>query len=167
MSVWLILKSVGLILRTLPEASAMMVSIPLDLSTRTFTPLPRFIRPYRPPPLLTPSLTLFPPSSDLVTHPVCSSLSFRGFSVPFSDHHSGGSFCCFSGSLYRLFERLLLPRPFVYWNYMDYCITDMNNTRPSTILYIFIPLNPNVPVTLVVAGHRRTRRSGCLPLTIS
>jgi hypothetical protein len=49
--------SVGLILATV---SAMRISIPLDLSSRPFIPLPCFIRSRRPTPLLTPSL-VFPP----------------------------------------------------------------------------------------------------------
>jgi hypothetical protein len=53
--------SVGLILT---KVSVMRVSIPLYLSTRTFIPLPRFIRSRRSPPLLTPSLVLFPQNSD-------------------------------------------------------------------------------------------------------
>jgi hypothetical protein len=48
--------SVGLILA---NASAMRISIPLDLSSRSFIPLPRFIRSRRSPPLA-PSLVLFP-----------------------------------------------------------------------------------------------------------
>ena len=56
--------SVGLIMA---KASAMRISIPLDLSSRPFIPLPRFIRSRRPIPsisLLAPSLVLFPPCSD-------------------------------------------------------------------------------------------------------
>jgi hypothetical protein len=52
--------SVGLILA---KASAMRISIPLDLSSRSFVPLPCFIRSRRPIPLLAPSLVLFVPSS--------------------------------------------------------------------------------------------------------
>ena len=52
--------SVGLILA---KASAMRILIPLDLSSRSFIPLPRFIRSRRPIPLLAPSLVLFPPCS--------------------------------------------------------------------------------------------------------
>ena len=52
--------SVGLILA---KASAMRISIPLDLSSRPFIPLPRFIRSHRSTPLLAPSLVLFPPRS--------------------------------------------------------------------------------------------------------
>ncbi len=44
--------SVGLILA---KASAMRISIPLDLSSRSFIPLPRLIRSRRPTPLLSPS----------------------------------------------------------------------------------------------------------------
>ena len=49
--------SVGLIL---VKASDMWISIPLDLSSRSFTPLPRSSRSTRVTPLLAPSL-LFPP----------------------------------------------------------------------------------------------------------
>jgi hypothetical protein len=52
--------SVGLILA---KTSVMRISIPLDLSSRPFIPLPRFIRLRRPIPLLSPSLVLFPPCS--------------------------------------------------------------------------------------------------------
>jgi hypothetical protein len=51
---------VGLIMA---KASAMRISIPLDLSSRSCIPLPRFIRSSRPTPLLAPSLVLFPPRS--------------------------------------------------------------------------------------------------------
>ena len=49
--------SVGLILA---KTSTMRISIPLDLSSRPFIPLPRFIRSRRSTPLLAPSL-VFPP----------------------------------------------------------------------------------------------------------
>ena len=49
--------SVGLILA---KASAMRISIPLDLSSRTFIPLPLFIRSRRPTTLLVPSLVFSP-----------------------------------------------------------------------------------------------------------
>ena len=52
--------AVGLIMA---KASAMWISIPLDLSSRSRIPLPRFIRSRRPTPLLAPSLVLFPPCS--------------------------------------------------------------------------------------------------------
>ena len=52
--------AVGLIMA---KASAVRISIPLDLSSRSCVPLPCFIRSRRPTPLLTPSLVLFPPSS--------------------------------------------------------------------------------------------------------
>ena len=52
--------SVGLILA---KASTMRISIPLDFSSRPFTPLARFIRSRRPTPLLAPSLVLFPTCS--------------------------------------------------------------------------------------------------------
>ena len=44
----------------LPKASAMRVTIPLDISTRPFMPLPLFFRSCRVHPLLTPFLVLFP-----------------------------------------------------------------------------------------------------------
>ncbi len=49
--------SVGLILA---KASAMRISIPLDLSSRPFIPLPRFMRSRRVTPLLAPSLVFSP-----------------------------------------------------------------------------------------------------------
>ena len=52
--------AVGLIMA---KASAMRISIPLDLSSRPCVPLPCFIRSCRPTPLLDPSLVLFPPCS--------------------------------------------------------------------------------------------------------
>ena len=52
--------TVGLIM---VKASTIRISIPLDLSSRSFMPLPRFIRSCRPTPFLTPSLVLFPPCS--------------------------------------------------------------------------------------------------------
>ncbi len=51
---------VGLIM---VKASAMRISIPLDLSSRSFIPTSRFIRSRRPTPFLAPSLVLFPPRS--------------------------------------------------------------------------------------------------------
>ena len=51
---------VGLIMA---KASAVRISIPLDLSSRSCVPLPHFIRSRRPTPLLAPSLILFPPRS--------------------------------------------------------------------------------------------------------
>ena len=54
--------AVGLIMA---KTLAMRVSIPLDLSSRPFIPIPRFIRSRRPrgTPLLAPSLVLFSPRS--------------------------------------------------------------------------------------------------------
>jgi hypothetical protein len=49
--------SMGLILA---KASDMRISIPLDLSSRPFIPLPRFRRPRRVTPLLAPSLVFAP-----------------------------------------------------------------------------------------------------------
>ena len=55
-----IMGSVGLILA---KISVMRISIPVDLSSRSFIPLQRFISSRRPIPLLGPSLVLFPPCS--------------------------------------------------------------------------------------------------------
>ena len=52
---------VGLIM---VKVSSMWISIPLDLSSRSFIPTSCFIRSRRPTPLLAPSLVLFPPRSD-------------------------------------------------------------------------------------------------------
>jgi hypothetical protein len=52
--------SVGLILS---KTSDIRISIPLDLSSRSFIPLPRFIRSRHSTPLLAPCLVLFPPRS--------------------------------------------------------------------------------------------------------
>jgi hypothetical protein len=52
--------SVGWILA---KASAMIVTIHIDLSTRPFIPLPRFFKSRRAPPLLNPSLVSFPQKS--------------------------------------------------------------------------------------------------------
>ena len=52
--------TVGLIMA---KVSAMRISIPLDLSSRSFILISRFIRSRRPTPLLAPSLVLFPPCS--------------------------------------------------------------------------------------------------------
>ena len=53
----------GSVVLILVKASAMRVIIPLDLSTWSFIPLPRFFHSRRAPPLLTPSLVLFPQRS--------------------------------------------------------------------------------------------------------
>ena len=45
------------------NVSTMRISIPLDLSSQSFIPLPRFIRSRHPTVLLDPSLVLFPPRS--------------------------------------------------------------------------------------------------------
>ena len=50
--------AVGLIMT---KTSAILITIPLDLSSRPFIPLPSFISSHRPTPLLSPSLVLFPP----------------------------------------------------------------------------------------------------------
>ena len=61
--------TVGLIMT---KASDMRILIPLDLSSRSFIPLSRFIRSSRPTPILTPSLVLFPPRSASAAHGECS-----------------------------------------------------------------------------------------------
>ena len=53
----------GVIGLIMTKASAMWISIPLDLSSRPCIPLPRFIRSRRPTPLLAPSLVIFLPRS--------------------------------------------------------------------------------------------------------
>jgi hypothetical protein len=45
------------------KSSCMWISIPLDLSSRSSIPLPRFIRSRRPTPFLAPSFVLFSPRS--------------------------------------------------------------------------------------------------------
>jgi len=57
--------SVGLKMSTV---AVRWISIPLDLSSLSFIPLPRFIRPRRAKPLLTTSLVLFPPTSVWAVH---------------------------------------------------------------------------------------------------
>ncbi len=52
--------SVGLILM---KVSTMWVTIPIDLSTRSFIPLPHFFNSRRVPPLLNQSLVLIPQQS--------------------------------------------------------------------------------------------------------
>ncbi len=52
--------AVGLIMT---KSSAIRISIPLDLSSRSCVPLQCFIRSRRPTPLLSPSLVFFPPRS--------------------------------------------------------------------------------------------------------
>ena len=73
--------SVGLIWL---KVSDMRISIPVDLSSRSFFPLPCFIRSRRPIPLLTHSLFLFPPCSTKAAHVGC--LFLRSFG--FYTHHS-------------------------------------------------------------------------------
>jgi hypothetical protein len=68
--------SVGLILTT---DSVMWVTIPIDLSTWSFIPLPRFLNSRRVSPLLNQSLVLIPQQSDKVTHDVCYVQSFTDF----------------------------------------------------------------------------------------
>ena len=73
---WANLKgSVGLILA---KASAMRVTIPIDLSTWTFIPLPRFFKSRGVPPLLNQSLVLIPQRSVQAAHDVRYVESFIG-----------------------------------------------------------------------------------------
>jgi hypothetical protein len=67
--------SVGLILA---KTSAIRVTIPIDLSTRSFIPLPRFLNSRRVPPLLNQSLVLIPQQSAKAAHDVCYVVSFIG-----------------------------------------------------------------------------------------
>jgi hypothetical protein len=59
----------------LGNASAMMVTIPVDLSTRPCIPLPRFFNSRRGIPILTPFLFLFPEHSAEAAHDVRSKAS--------------------------------------------------------------------------------------------
>ena len=65
---------VGLIMA---KTSVMWISIPLDLSSRSSIPLPRYIRSSRPTPFLTPSLVLLPLCSVSLTHTECIFLAFH------------------------------------------------------------------------------------------
>ncbi len=67
----------GSIVLMLGKTSDMRVTIPLDLSTRSFIPLPRFIRTRTTTSLLTPSIVLLNESSVYVVHDVWSFLSFH------------------------------------------------------------------------------------------
>ena len=74
--------TVGLILA---KTSAMRVTIPIDLSTRPFIPLPHFFNSRRPAPRLNPSIVIFSQQSAKVAHGVRSFLKiFFNFTV----HHS-------------------------------------------------------------------------------
>jgi hypothetical protein len=53
----------GVVGLNMTKVSVMWTSIPLDLSSRSFIPFPRFIRSRRPTPFLAPFLVLFPPRS--------------------------------------------------------------------------------------------------------
>jgi hypothetical protein len=66
--------SIGLMLT---KDSVMRVTIPLDLSTRSFIPLTRFIRTRTTTSLLTPSIMLLNQSSAYMSHDVGSFLSFH------------------------------------------------------------------------------------------
>ena len=57
--------SVGVILI---KSSSMRIFIALDLSTRSFIPLPHFLRSHNPPLLLSHSLVPFPPCTSLLSH---------------------------------------------------------------------------------------------------
>ena len=76
----------------LVKDSVMRVTIPIDLCTRSFTPLPRFVNSRRPSPLLTPSLAvILTHQSAKVGHDVCSFLRrLLGFTV----HHSSINLHC-------------------------------------------------------------------------
>ena len=67
--------SVGVIL---VKTSTIRVTIPIDLSTRSFIPLPRFFNSRRVPPLLNQSLVLIPQQSALAVHDVRLVESFIG-----------------------------------------------------------------------------------------
>ena len=69
--------SVGLILA---KASTMRISIPMDLSSRPFIPLPRFIHSRRSTTLLAPSLVFSPLRSAEAAHDGFLPKSFTGFS---------------------------------------------------------------------------------------
>jgi len=66
---------VGLIL---DKTSAMWVTIPIDLSTWSFIPLPHFFNSRRVPPLLNQSLVLIPQQSPYETHDVSYIENFIG-----------------------------------------------------------------------------------------
>ena len=66
--------SIGLMLA---KVSVMRVTIPLDLSTRSFIPLPRFIHTRTTSSLLTPSTVFLNQSYDYVSHDVWSFLSWQ------------------------------------------------------------------------------------------
>jgi hypothetical protein len=53
----------GVVCLIMVTGSVMWISIPLDLSSRTFIPLPRFIHSRRTTPVLAPSLVLLSPRS--------------------------------------------------------------------------------------------------------
>ena len=61
---------VGLLVNLQVKTSVMRVTIPIDFPTRSFIPLPRFFNSRRTPPILTPSLILFPQQSVKVKHGV-------------------------------------------------------------------------------------------------
>jgi hypothetical protein len=72
----------------LAKASAMRISIPFDLSSRPFIPLPRFIRSRRQTPLLDPSLVFTPLRS--AAHAGFFLNSFIGF---YTHHSFSVTFC--------------------------------------------------------------------------
>jgi len=76
--------SVGLIL---VKSSDMRISIPFDLSSRPFIPLPCFIRSRRPLPLLVPSLVFTPRCSAQTTHEGFLSRVLSVFLTPHTDSY--------------------------------------------------------------------------------
>ena len=69
----------GSVVLILVKTSVMRVTIPLNFSTSSFIPLPRFIHSRPTPSLLTPSLVLFPQHSAQVTHDVRSFCKLHRF----------------------------------------------------------------------------------------
>ena len=63
----------------------MRVTIPIDLSTRPFIPLPHFFNSRRTPPLLNPTLVLFPQQSARAAHDVRSFWKLYRLTVHHSD----------------------------------------------------------------------------------
>jgi hypothetical protein len=61
----------GAVCLIMTKVSAMRISIPLDLSSRSFIPTSRFIRSRRSTPFVSPSLVLFPPRSASAAHAEC------------------------------------------------------------------------------------------------
>ena len=96
--------SIGLIWT---KASGIRISVPLDLSSHPFIPLPRFIRSRRPTPCVVPSLVLFPPRSTQV-------------------EHAEGLFECFIDSSVRHSFRVTFSFP---WSSTFFILLKINKTR--------------------------------------